>query len=92
VPTCLRSQRFRGDTSGILKLLVPLTTDACSRRTSSAPARTELIHPGQCVVFLEGTIDHFIDAAFNYSTLATAYRVAALDAANKIDAFARLGV
>ena len=44
------------------------------------------------MIALEGTIDYFIDAVFNYPTLATAYKVAALDAANRIDALARLEV
>jgi NAD(P) transhydrogenase len=39
---------------------------------------------------MEGTIDYFVDAVFNYPKLATAYKVAALDAANKFDALARL--
>ena len=51
---------------------------------------TELIHIGQSVIFLEGTIDYFVDAVFNYPTLAEAYKVAALDAANKIDTLTRL--
>ena len=41
---------------------------------------------------LGGTVDYFVDTVFNYPTLAEAYKVAALDAANKIDTLARLDV
>ena len=45
---------------------------------------TELIHIGQAVLNLGGTIDYFIENAFNYPTLAEAYKVAALDAWNRM--------
>src|SRR5262249_60534560 len=50
---------------------------------------TEIVHLGQAVISLGGTVDYLVDAVFNYPTLAEAYKVAALDAANKIDALAR---
>ena len=45
---------------------------------------TELIHIGQAVINLGGTIDYFVDNSFNYPTLAEAYKVAALDAWNRL--------
>jgi NAD(P) transhydrogenase len=45
---------------------------------------TELIHIGQAVMGCGGTVDYLVDAVFNYPTLAEAYKVAALDAMNKI--------
>ena len=45
---------------------------------------TELIHIGQAVLNLHGTIDYFIENTFNYPTLAEAYKIAALDAWNRI--------
>ncbi|WP_188149496.1 Si-specific NAD(P)(+) transhydrogenase [Teredinibacter waterburyi] len=45
---------------------------------------TELIHIGQAVITLGGTLDYFVDSAFNYPTLAEAYKVAALNAWNKM--------
>jgi NAD(P) transhydrogenase len=45
---------------------------------------TELIHIGQAVLALGGGLDYFLDAIFNYPTLAECYKVAALDAANKL--------
>jgi len=45
---------------------------------------TELIHIGQAVLNLNGTIDYFIENTFNYPTLAEAYKIAALDAWNRM--------
>jgi len=45
---------------------------------------TELIHIGQAVVGLGGGLDYFLHTIFNYPTLAECYKVAALDAANKL--------
>ena len=45
---------------------------------------TELIHIGQAVLNLKGTIDFFIENTFNYPTLAEAYKIAALDAWNRM--------
>lgn len=47
-------------------------------------AATELIHIGQAVLSLGGTIEYFRDTVFNYPTLAEAYKVAALDGLNKL--------
>ena len=45
---------------------------------------TELIHIGQAVLVLEGELSYFIDNVFNYPTLAEAYKIAALDAWNRL--------
>jgi NAD(P) transhydrogenase len=45
---------------------------------------TELIHIGQAVLNLNGKLDYFINNIFNYPTLAEAYKIAALDAWNKM--------
>ncbi len=45
---------------------------------------TELIHIGQAVLNLGGTLDYFVENAFNYPTLAEAYKIAALDAWNRM--------
>jgi NAD(P) transhydrogenase len=37
-----------------------------------------------------GTVDYLVDAVFNYPTLAEAYKVAALDASNKIRNITRI--
>ena len=79
-----------GDTYGLLKLLVSPDDGRLLATHILGTGATELIHLGQCVIALEGTIDYFVDAVFNYPTLATAHKVAALDAADKFDALARL--
>ena len=43
---------------------------------------SELIHIGQAVLAMGGTIDYFLENVFNYPTLAEAYKIAALDAWN----------
>jgi NAD(P) transhydrogenase len=45
---------------------------------------TELIHIGQAVLNLKGTIEYFIENTFNFPTLAEAYKIAALDAWNRM--------
>ena len=45
---------------------------------------TELIHIGQAVMHYGGTVDYFVESTFNYPTLAEAYKIAALDAYNRM--------
>ena len=45
---------------------------------------TELIHIGQAVFGLGGTVDYFVDTVFNYPTFAECYKVAGLDGFNKV--------
>jgi hypothetical protein len=47
---------------------------------------TELIHIGQAVMALGGTVRYFVDHVFNYPTLAECYKVAALAGLNKLGA------
>ena len=44
----------------------------------------ELVHIGQTVMALGGTIEFLRDAVFNYPTLAEAYKVAAFDGLGKL--------
>ena len=79
-----------GDSYGMLKLLVcPDTSDILGVHVFGTGA-TEIVHLGQAVISLGGTVDYLVDAVFNYPTLAEAYKVAALDATNKIAALQRL--
>jgi NAD(P) transhydrogenase len=79
-----------GDTYGLLKLLV--STD--DRRILGVHVlgtnATEVVHIGQAVMGHGGTVDYFVDAVFNYPTLAESYKVAALDARNKLMAVERM--
>ena len=51
---------------------------------------TELVHIGQTVMGCGATVDYLVNAVFNYPTLAESYKVAALDATNKMRVIARL--
>jgi NAD(P) transhydrogenase len=70
--------------SGMLKLVVGLKDRRLLGVHIIGEGATELIHVGQAVINLGGTLDYFIDNAFNYPTLAEAYKVAALDAYNRM--------
>ena len=79
-----------GDLYGVLKLLVsPVDRKLLGVHVFGTQA-TELIHIGQAVMGCGGTVDYLVDAVFNYPTLSEAYKVAALDATNKMRAVSRL--
>ena len=44
----------------------------------------DLIHIGQAVMAIDGTMDYFINTVFNYSTLAESYKTAAFDGINRL--------
>ena len=48
------------------------------------------MHIGQTVMGCGGTVDYLVDAVFNYPTLAESYKVAALDAMNKLRELGRV--
>jgi NAD(P) transhydrogenase len=79
-----------GDSYGVLKLLVSLNHHRLLGVHVFGTGATELVHIGQAVMGCGGTVDYLVDAVFNYPTLAEAYKVAALDAMNKIRQIARL--
>jgi len=78
-----------GDSYGVLKLLVCLEDRKLLGVHVFGTGATELVHIGQAVMGCGGTIDYLVDAVFNYPTLAEAYKVAALDAMNKMRQIAR---
>ncbi|MGD9602881.1 MAG: Si-specific NAD(P)(+) transhydrogenase [Gammaproteobacteria bacterium] len=69
---------------GLLKLLFHLEDRRLLGAHIVGEGATELIHIGQAVIALEGTLEFFVNATFNYPTLAEAYKIAALDAFNKM--------
>jgi NAD(P) transhydrogenase len=73
-----------GDDSGFFKMLFHRTDRTLLGVHVIGTGATELIHIGQAVLALGGGLDYFLDAIFNYPTLAECYKVAALDAANKL--------
>jgi NAD(P) transhydrogenase len=79
-----------GEAHGMLKLLVSSGDRTVLGVHAFGSGATEVIHIGQAVMGLGGTVDYLVDAVFNYPTLAEAYKVAALDAANKLHAVSAL--
>ncbi len=73
------------DHDGMLKLIF----DPKSRRILGVhivgERATELIHIGQAVMTLGGTLDYFMETVLNYPTLSEAYKVAALDGFARIE-------
>jgi len=70
--------------SGLMKMIFSLRTRRLLGVHILGEGATELIHIGQAVLNLKGTIDYFIENTFNYPTLAEAYKIAALDAWNRM--------
>jgi len=79
-----------GDSYGMLKLLVSSEDRTLLGVHVFGTSATELVHVGQAVMGCGGTVDYLVDAVFNYPTLSEAYKVAALDAMNKMRAVDRI--
>ena len=69
---------------GLLKMLFSIETQKLLGVHIIGEGATELVHIGQAVISLGGTLDYFVQTVFNYPTLAEAYKVAALDAYNRM--------
>jgi NAD(P) transhydrogenase len=75
-----------GEMHGMLKLLVSAVDHTLLGVHAIGTQATEVVHIGQAIMGLGGTVDYLVDTVFNYPTLAEAYKVAALNAANKLRA------
>jgi len=73
-----------GDQIGMLKLLIHQETRHILGVHCIGTGATEIIHIGQAVMALNGTVDYFVNTVFNYPTLAECYKVAALNCVNKL--------
>jgi len=73
-----------GVENGFVKMLVSLKTRRLLGVQIVGEGATELIHIAQAVLNLKGTVDYFVENTFNYPTLAEAYRIAGLDAFNRM--------
>ena len=74
-----------GDETGMLKLLVSPEDHRVLGVHVIGTGATELVHIGQAVMAQgPGGLDFLVTAVFNYPTFAESYKVAALDAANRI--------
>jgi NAD(P) transhydrogenase len=75
-----------GDDSGFLKLIFHVETRKLLGVHAIGTGATELVHIGQAMLGLGGGLDYLLQNVFNYPTLAECYKVAALDANNKLAA------
>jgi NAD(P) transhydrogenase len=73
-----------GDDTGMLKILFHPDTLQVLGVHAIGDQATEIIHIGQAVLAMDGTIDFFRDCVFNYPTFAEAYKIAALNGLNKL--------
>jgi NAD(P) transhydrogenase len=73
-----------GDADGMLKLLVDPESRCLLGVHVIGTGATDLVHIGQAVMGGGSTIDFLVTAVFNYPTFAESYKVAALDASNRI--------
>src|SRR5215831_16284314 len=80
----LAKGQMLGDEQGLLKLLFDTDSLRLLGVHVIGERAAEIVHIGQSVMALGGTIEYFRDTVFNYPTLAEAYKVAALDGLNKL--------
>ncbi len=73
-----------GDDTGLFKMMFHREDRRLLGAHCIGTGATELIHVGQAVLGLGGGLDYFLRTVFNYPTLAECYKVAALNAANKL--------
>ena len=66
-----------GDVDGFVKLLFDPESQRVLGVTIVGEGACELIHVGMTVIALEGTLDFFIQAAFNFPSLGEVYKYAA---------------
>jgi NAD(P) transhydrogenase len=73
-----------GDKDGVIKIVVDRKTRKLLGCHCIGERASELVHVGQAVMLLEGTIDAFIEMVFNYPTLSEMFKYAAYDALGAI--------
>jgi NAD(P) transhydrogenase len=76
--------QIRGDTTGRLKLIFHRDTLELLGVHIIGEGASELLHIGQAVLILKGTMKYFVDTVFNYPTLAECYKAAAFNGLNKL--------
>ncbi len=71
--------KITGDLEGVTKLVVDRNTRKLLGVHVIGERASELVHIGQAVIHLGGTVDVFIDMVFNYPTLSDSYKYAAYE-------------
>jgi len=80
----LAKAQIVGDQTGMLKVIFHPETRKLLGIHAIGESATEIIHIGQAVMALGGTMEYFRDTVFNYPTFAEAYKVAGLNGLNKL--------
>lgn len=73
-----------GDNQGLLKLIVDARTEKLLGVHIVGEQASELIHIGQLVMNLNGSVRDLVKNVFNYPTLAECYKLAALDCVHRL--------
>jgi NAD(P) transhydrogenase len=76
--------QISGDTAGRLKIIFHRETKALLGVHIIGDGASELLHIGQAVLALKGTIEYFVNTVFNYPTLAECYKAAAFNGLNRL--------
>jgi NAD(P) transhydrogenase len=92
IPCAVGTARFEevaraqivGERIGLLKLVFSPATLAILGVHIFGQGASELLHIGQTVMGLGGTVEYLRETVFNYPTFAEAYKVAALDGLNRL--------
>ncbi|MDP2761113.1 MAG: Si-specific NAD(P)(+) transhydrogenase [Sideroxyarcus sp.] len=74
-----------GDAQGLLKLIVDTRNEKLLGVHIVGEQASELVHIGQLVMNLHGTVRDLISNVFNYPTLAECYKLAALDCTHQLE-------
>jgi len=74
-----------GAMDGFLKLIVHRETKQILAVHVIGDQASELVHLGQAVIQLKGTVLYFLENVFNFPTLAETYKYAAISALNRLD-------
>jgi NAD(P) transhydrogenase len=79
--------QIRGDTTGRLKLIFHRDTREILGVHIIGEGASEILHIGQAVLTLKGTVDYFVNTVFNYPTFAECYKAAAFNGLNRLRTF-----
>jgi len=74
-----------GDANGLLKLIVDTRNEKLLGVHIVGEQASELVHIGQLVMNLKGTVGDLVKNVFNYPTLAECYKLAALDCVHQLE-------
>ena len=76
--------RIIGDAGGMVKLVFERSSHKIIGAHCIGDRATELVHIGQGLIMLGGTVETLIEMVFNYPTLSECYKYAAYDALGRL--------